>query len=160
VECIKRVRKAIPDALVGAGTVLTLEQASQAIAAGASYVNSPSYNPEIVQQCFERGVTMIPGCATPTEIDRVRRKGLETVKIFPAEQLGGAAFIKAVSVVFPMLRFVPTGGINADNLASYLALDNVLACGGSWIAREDLILAHNWDEITRLAKQASEIAFK
>ena len=133
VEAIRRVA-AIDGLTVGAGTVLDVAQLDAAVGAGARFGVSPSTSPEVIGAAQRSGIPFIPGAATPTEIDRARSLGCDVVKIFPASVLGGPAFVRAVSAVFPDLRFVPTGGINAANVDEYLALPSVLACGGSWLA--------------------------
>jgi 2-dehydro-3-deoxyphosphogluconate aldolase / (4S)-4-hydroxy-2-oxoglutarate aldolase len=132
-EAIRRV-STIDGLTVGAGTVLTTEQLAAAIAAGARFAIAPSTNPSVIEAARQAKLPFIPGAATPTEIDRARSLGCEVVKIFPASIVGGPAFIRAVSAVFPEVRFMPTGGVTAENVADYLALPSVLACGGTWIA--------------------------
>jgi 2-dehydro-3-deoxyphosphogluconate aldolase/(4S)-4-hydroxy-2-oxoglutarate aldolase len=119
--------------LVGAGTVLSVEQLHAALEAGAKFAVAPSTNPAVVAEAQRAGLPFVPGAATPTEIERARSLGCDIVKIFPASLVGGPAFIKAVSPVFPDMQFVPTGGITAENVGEYLALPSVLACGGTWI---------------------------
>jgi len=135
VDAIRRASR-IQGLRVGAGTVLSVEQLDAAMEAGAQFAVAPSTNPVVVEAARRAGLPFIPGAATPTEIDRARELGCDVVKIFPAALLGGSAFIKAVSSVFPGLRFVPTGGITADNLGDYLALSSVVACGGTWITAQ------------------------
>jgi 2-dehydro-3-deoxyphosphogluconate aldolase / (4S)-4-hydroxy-2-oxoglutarate aldolase len=132
-EAIRRVGK-IDGLTVGAGTVLTVEQLHAALDAGARFAVAPSTNPVVIDAAQSAGVQFIPGAATPTEIDRARSFGCNVIKIFPASVVGGPAFIRAVSAVFPDVKFIPTGGINAENVDEYLALPSVLACGGSWLA--------------------------
>jgi len=133
VDAIRRVA-AIEGLTVGAGTVLDVAQLDAAVSAGARFAVSPSTSPEVIDAARRSGLTFIPGAATPTEIDRARSLGCDVVKVFPASVLGGPAFIRAVSAVFPDVKFIPTGGINAANVDEYLALPSVLACGGSWLA--------------------------
>jgi 2-dehydro-3-deoxyphosphogluconate aldolase / (4S)-4-hydroxy-2-oxoglutarate aldolase len=130
---IRRVGE-IDGLTVGAGTVLDVEQLDAAVAAGARFAVAPSTNPVVIDAARRAGIPFIPGAATPTEINRARSSGCTVIKIFPAAVLGGPAFIRAVSAVFPDVKFVPTGGINAENVDEYLALPSVLACGGSWLA--------------------------
>lgn len=137
--------------LVGAGTVLSVEQLDAAVEAGARFVVAPSTDPVVIEAAHRAGVRMIPGVATPTEIALARSLGCDVVKVFPASLLGGPAFIKAVSPVFPDVKFVPTGGITSDNLADYLALPSVLACGGTWITAR-------LDGIEERARAAAEVA--
>jgi 2-dehydro-3-deoxyphosphogluconate aldolase/(4S)-4-hydroxy-2-oxoglutarate aldolase len=134
-EAIRRASR-IDGLLVGAGTVLSVEQLDAALEAGARFAVSPSTNPVVIEAAQRAGVPFVPGAATPTEIDRARALGCDVVKIFPASAVGGPAFIRAVSPVFPDVRFVPTGGITLENLGEYLALPSVLACGGTWITAE------------------------
>jgi len=131
-----RRASAIDGLTVGAGTVLSVEQLHAAIDAGATFAFAPSTNAEVIEAAHEAGVTFIPGAATPTEIDRARSLGCTIVKIFPASVVGGPPFLRSVSAVFPDVRFIPTGGVTAENLADYLAVPSVLACGGTWICAE------------------------
>jgi len=142
------------DLLVGAGTVLTAEQVDRAVAAGARFVVSPGFGLPVVRRCQEVGVPVFPGVATPTEIMMALDAGLETVKFFPAGELGGAAMVKALSAPFRSVRFIPTGGVNTGNLADYLALPSVLAVGGTWMVAPDLLAAGDWAEVTRRAAAA------
>ena len=153
-EAIRRIAQNCPEVLVGAGTVLNPEQCARAIDAGARFIVSPGYIQEVVDYCRDRGVTVLPGCVNASDLMRAANSGLEVVKFFPAEQSGGLSFLKALAPVFPKLRFMPTGGVNADNLNTYLAFDRVLACGGSWMVKSDLIAAGRFEEITALARQA------
>lgn len=134
-EAIHRV-SAIDGLTVGAGTVLSTGQLERAVDAGARFAVAPSTNPEVIAAAREAGVLFVPGAATPTEIDRARSLGCSIVKIFPAAQVGGPAFVRAASAVFPDVRFIPTGGVTAANLHEYLAVPSVLACGGTWITAE------------------------
>lgn len=151
---ISRIAKEMPDILVGAGTVLTTEQVDRAAAAGAKFIVSPGFNPEVVRHCLKIGLPVVPGVCTPGEMEQAIALGLKVVKFFPAEQSGGISFIKAVSAPYPMLRFIPTGGISAANLNDYLSFGKVLACGGSWMVKPELIARDNYTEITRLAAEA------
>jgi 2-dehydro-3-deoxyphosphogluconate aldolase/(4S)-4-hydroxy-2-oxoglutarate aldolase len=143
-----------PELIVGAGTVLTPAQADRAVEAGARFVVSPGFDPAVVRHCQQLGVPVFPGVASATEIQMALSAGLSTVKFFPAEQLGGAGMIKALAAPFRSVRFIPTGGVNAGNLASYLALPAVLAVGGSWMVAPDLLAAGDWAEVTRLTAAA------
>jgi Entner-Doudoroff aldolase len=134
---------------VGAGTVLSIEQAGAAGKAGASFLVSPGTNPEVVLYCQDKNIPILPGACTPTEIEQATSLGLDTVKFFPAEAAGGASFLKAISAPYANVSFVPTGGINADNFREYAALPSVVACGTSWIVDKKLINAQDWGEITR-----------
>ncbi|WBB80503.1 bifunctional 4-hydroxy-2-oxoglutarate aldolase/2-dehydro-3-deoxy-phosphogluconate aldolase [Micromonospora sp. WMMD882] len=149
-----RIMAERPDVVVGAGTVLTTEQVDRAVEAGARFVVSPGFGPRVVTHCRALGIPVFPGVATATEIQMALDAGLDTVKFFPAEQLGGLAMIKALSAPYRGVRFVPTGGINAGNLADYLAHPAVLAVGGTWMVAPPLIAAGRWSEVTRLTAAA------
>ena len=155
-EVIERMVKAYPDMYVGAGTVLTVEQLEKAFAAGAKFCVAPGLNPKVVKRAQELGIPFAPGVCTPTEIETALELGITTVKFFPAEQAGGVEYIKAVSAPYPMMRFMPTGGINANNIFNYLANPKVLACGGSWIVKSALLKEHNWAEVTRLCREVTD----
>jgi 2-dehydro-3-deoxyphosphogluconate aldolase/(4S)-4-hydroxy-2-oxoglutarate aldolase len=149
--------RAVHGFLLGAGTVLTVQQARAAAEAGADFAVAPGLNEEIVATCHELGLPFFPGVATPSEIDRARRLGLSTLKVFPAAELGGPAFLRAVSAAFSDVGFLPTGGVDASTLGSYLAVPSVVACAGSWLVRRDLIANERFDEIERLAHEAKEV---
>ena len=153
-EAIRRVHDELPEVILGAGTVLTTEQVDRAVAAGASYIVSPGINPQVVRHCQEKGVPVLPGCANPTDIETALSLGLETVKFFPAEALGGLKMIKALAGPYPNVRFVPTGGVNEKNLVEYLSFPKIAACGGSWMAPDDAIAAQDWPRICALASAA------
>ena len=153
-EAIENINRELPDILIGAGTVLTTEQVDRAVTSGAKYIVSPGLNPSVVAYCLKKGIPIIPGCSNPSDMELAIEAGLEVVKFFPAEESGGLNYIKAVSAPFPMLKFIPTGGINADNLNTYLSFDRILACGGSWMVKADLINEGRFDEISRLTKEA------
>ena len=157
-EAIRILSSEHPDILVGAGTVLSVEQASSALEAGARFIVSPGFDPELVDWCLERQVAVMPGVATPTEITMALKKGLRVLKFFPAEVLGGVKALKALGGPFVGVSFVPTGGVNASNLAEYLSLDMVHSCGGSWVAKGSLISGGAFDESARRARAAVEIA--
>ena len=154
-KVISRMVKAYPDMLVGAGTVLTIEQLDRAKEAGAKFCVAPGLNPAIVKHAQEIGMPFIPGVATATEIEAALSLGITTVKFFPAEQAGGLSYIKAVSAPYPMMRFMPTGGINAENITNYLSFPKVIACGGSWIVAAKLLKEENWAEVTRLCLEVT-----
>ena len=156
-EAIRSLASAFPELLLGAGTVLTLDQAKKAVAAGARFIVSPGFSPALVDWCQSSGVPVLPGVATPTDIMMALEKGLSIVKFFPAEAFGGVATLKALSAPFGGVRFVPTGGINARNLADYLSLPSVHACGGSWMVEGKLLAGGQFDEITRLSAEARAI---
>lgn len=153
-EAIRRMVEACPDMFVGAGTVLTTEQVDRAIAAGCKFIVSPGLNPKIVRYCQEKNIPITPGTSSPTDIEQAIELGLEAVKFFPAEQSGGIAKIKAMAAPYVNMRFMPTGGINAKNLISYLDFPKILACGGSWMVSEALINGGQFDEIKRLTREA------
>lgn len=145
---------AVDGMLVGAGTVLTAEQARAAAAAGAAFAVAPGTDEEVIAASDELGLPFFPGIATPSELGRMLRLGRTVVKVFPASQLGGPGFLRALAAALPQARFIPTGGIDATTLASYFAVPSVLACGGSWIAEAGLIADGRFDEITRRAREA------
>ena len=153
-EAIRRIVAEVPDMLVGAGTVLTMEQADRAIAAGSQFIVSPGFNPEITRYVIDKGVAMMPGTATPGEMEQAMSMGLNVVKFFPAEQNGGVAKLKALAGPYTNLRWMPTGGVNTKNLMDYLSFDRIIACGGTWMVKKDLIEGEQWDEITRICKEA------
>lgn len=152
-EAIRRIARECQEVLVGAGTVLNLEQCDRALAAGARFIVSPGYNETLVNYCVEKGVPVLPGCANASDMTRAVNAGLKLVKFFPAEQSGGVSFLKALAPVFP-LDFMPTGGVNTKNLMDYLSFDRVAACGGTWMVKKDLISGGQWDEITRISREA------
>jgi 2-dehydro-3-deoxyphosphogluconate aldolase/(4S)-4-hydroxy-2-oxoglutarate aldolase len=140
--------------LVGAGTVVSPAQVDRAVDAGARFIVSPGFGPAVVRRCAERGVPVFPGVATATEIQMALDAGLRTVKFFPAQQLGGAAMVKALAAPFRDVRFVPTGGVTTANLADYLSMPAVLAVGGTWMVAPDLLAAGDWAEVTKRAAAA------
>ena len=153
-DAISEIAKNVPGMLVGAGTVLTVEQAKQAVDCGAKFLVSPGLNPKVVQWANDNGVLILPGVNTPSEIETALELGLKTVKFFPAEQSGGLPKIKAMCAPYGAITFMPTGGVSLDNLNDYLSFKKVVACGGSFMVKEDLIENENWDEITRLTRAA------
>ena len=153
-DAIKRISAQYPNMCVGAGTVLTLNQVDAAVEAGAKFIVSPGLNPKIVRYCQENDVLIIPGTSCPSDLEMALELGLDTVKFFPAEQSGGIAKIKAMSAPYGNLKFLPTGGINAENLNSYLSNSKVIACGGSWMVPTSSVDAERWEDITRLTKEA------
>jgi 2-dehydro-3-deoxyphosphogluconate aldolase/(4S)-4-hydroxy-2-oxoglutarate aldolase len=156
-ESIKRLKTGLPELMVGAGTVLSVEQAGRAIQAGAGFVVSPGFDGEIVEYCLSQQVPVIPGAVTATEIMMALRKGARLLKFFPAETLGGVAALKALSAPFKDVRFVPTGGIEPGNLEAYLRTPGVTACGGTWMVKKNLIAAGDFDTIARLAREVREL---
>jgi 2-dehydro-3-deoxyphosphogluconate aldolase / (4S)-4-hydroxy-2-oxoglutarate aldolase len=153
-EALRRAR-AVDGMLVGAGTVLSPEQAAVAADAGADFAVAPGTNPAVVEACRALGLPFFPGVATPSEIETARALGRTTLKLFPAAQVGGVGFLRAVSATYPDVRFLPTGGIGADTAADYLAVPSVLAVGGSWLVRPELLRAGRFDEVERLAREAT-----
>ena len=159
-ESIRRMAQAYPEMLVGAGTVLTTEQVDRAVAAGAKFIVSPGFDPEVVDYCLEKNIPVFPGCVTPSEIAQAVKRGLRVVKFFPAEQFGGASTIKALAAPYAGIKFMPTGGINAGNLENYLNHKAIIACGGSWMVKGDLVKDGKYDEIRRLTREAVSLVKK
>ena len=153
-ESIRRMAERYPDMVVGAGTVLTVNQVNRAIAAGAKFIVSPSFDADIVDYCLSKDIPVFPGCITPSEVMAAVKRGLKVVKFFPAAQFGGIDTIKSLAAPFPMLKFMPTGGINAKNLSDYLACDKILCCGGSWMVKDTLVDAGKFDEIKAMTEAA------
>jgi len=153
-EAIRRIAAELPECLVGAGTVLTPQTAKEAMDCGAKYIVSPGLNPEVVKFCQNAGFPMIPGVATPTEIEMGLALGLDTFKFFPAEANGGCGMLKNFASPYGGVTFLPTGGVDDANVADYLVLPNVFACGGSWVCPPDLVAAGDYKTITRLAREA------
>ncbi len=153
-EAIKNITEAFPEMLVGAGTVLTTEQVDAAIAAGSKFLVSPGLNPKVTSYCLSKGVPMLPGCSNPSDVEAALELGLTTVKFFPAEAAGGLKMLKAMAAPYGQLTFMPTGGINADNLLEYLKFNKIVACGGSFMVKDELIKEKKWDEITALTRNA------
>jgi 2-dehydro-3-deoxyphosphogluconate aldolase/(4S)-4-hydroxy-2-oxoglutarate aldolase len=153
-ESLRRIAAELPDLLAGAGTVLSVEQAAQARSAGARFIVAPGFNPVVVDYCLENDVPVFPGVATPTEIEAALQRGLDTLKFFPAEPLGGLPFLKAVAAPYGGVNFIPTGGINLTNLFEYLAFPRVLACGGSWMAPAEWVRAQQFDRIRQETERA------
>jgi 2-dehydro-3-deoxyphosphogluconate aldolase/(4S)-4-hydroxy-2-oxoglutarate aldolase len=152
---IEAIRARVPGLLVGAGTVLTTAQADAAIAAGASFLVAPGFNPAVVDHVLGLGIPMLPGVCTPSEIEQALERGLQLVKFFPAAAMGGVGYLRALAGPYPMLRYVPTGGITPENLAEYLALRSVVAVGGTWLATHDVVAAGEWDTVRDLAAGAA-----
>lgn len=153
-ESIRRISTALPEMLVGAGTVLTTEQVDRAVNAGAKFIVSPGLNPKVVKYCVEKNIPVTPGCANPSDVEQAIELGLDVVKFFPAEAAGGIKMIKAMAAPYTKMKFMPTGGINAKNLNDYLSFGKILACGGSWMVSDTLINEKKFDEITALTKEA------
>ncbi len=156
-DSIRRIAKEFPDMIVGAGTVLTTEQADRAIGAGSKFIVSPGFNPKVTEYVLKKGVPMTPGVCTPTEIEAAMSLGLDVLKFFPAEPSGGLGMIKAVCAAYVKLQIMPTGGINANNVQDYLKYDKIVACGGSWMVNGKLISEGKFDEIETLVREAANI---
>ena len=157
-ESIRIMASEYPDMFVGAGTVLTIDQVDRAVAAGAKFIVSPGFDPEIVDYCLSKDIPVFPGVITPSEVAQAVKRGLKVVKFFPAEQFGGVATIKAMAAPYVGLKFMPTGGVNAKNLENYLSCDKIVACGGSWMVKGDLVKAGKFDEIKYLTEEAVKLA--
>lgn len=153
-ESIRIMTEKFPEMLVGAGTVLTTEQVDRAVAAGAKFIVSPGLNPKVVQYCIDKNIPVTPGTQTPSEMEKALEMGLDVVKFFPAEPAGGLKMIKAVAAPYTTLKFMPTGGINLGNVEEYLKYDRILACGGSWMVKGELIKAGEFEKIKSLVKEA------
>ena len=156
-ESIRLIAENVPEVFVCAGTVLTIEQAETAVNNGAKAIISPGTNPKVVSWCIENNVPVFPGCATPSEVEKNIELGLTAVKLFPAEVVGGVNMLKALAGPYSSMKFMPTGGINTENVKEYLSLKNVVACGGSWICPENLIREGKFDEIAKIAQEAAAI---
>lgn len=157
-ESIRQMAAEYPEMLVGAGTVLTIEQVDRAVNAGAKFIVSPGFDPEVVDYCLSREIPIFPGCVTPSEVAQAVKRGLKVVKFFPAEQFGGVSTIKALAAPYTMVRFMPTGGVSAKNLKDYLSCDKIIACGGSWMVKGDMIKAGEFDKICEMTKEAVALA--
>ena len=156
-EALRRMRTR-EDVLLAAGTILTVEQARKAVDAGADFLVTPAWNPEVVQYCLEGKIPVIPGTSTPTDLQAATTAGIDVVKFFPAEAFGGLKTLKAISAPFGTMRFVPTGGIGPKNLKDYLSFSKVIACGGSWMVHPDLIRARDFKQVTKLTREAVDLA--
>ena len=153
-ESIARISSEVPELFVGAGTVLTPSQVDAASDAGAQFIVAPGFSPIVVEHCQSRGLAVFPGVATPTEVEAALTTGLRTLKFFPAEPIGGLAYLKAIAAPYVDVNFIPTGGITATNVAAYLACDRVVACGGSWMAPAEWIAARQFDRIRDETRRA------
>lgn len=156
-EAIGRLREEFPDLLMGAGTVLTTDQAAKAIDAGARFIVAPGFNPRVVDYCLTREVEIFPGICTPTEIEAAIEKGLTNLKIFPIEHMGGLEYLKTISAPYSSVRYLPTGGIGPENVRKYLSFDKVFACAGTWMAKSEWIAAQRFDLIRERAWEAVQI---
>ncbi|MBQ8175891.1 MAG: bifunctional 4-hydroxy-2-oxoglutarate aldolase/2-dehydro-3-deoxy-phosphogluconate aldolase [Oscillospiraceae bacterium] len=153
-DSIRIMAEKFPEMLVGAGTVLTTEQVDRAVNAGAKFIVSPGLNPKVVAYCTSKNIPIVPGCANPSDIEQALELGLEVVKFFPAEAAGGLNMIKAMSAPYTSVKFMPTGGINANNLIDYLNFCKIVACGGSWMVSKDMVSAGEFDKIAKLTNEA------
>lgn len=156
-ESIRLMSENYPEMLVGAGTVLSTEQVDTAVKAGAKFIVSPGFDPEVVDYCLEKNIPVLPGCISPSEVAQAVKRGLKVVKFFPAEPAGGLPMIKAMAAPYSELKFMPTGGINAKNLNDYLNCDKIICCGGSWMVKGDLVKAGDFDKIKALTKEAKDL---
>lgn len=156
-DAIKIMTDNFPDMLVGAGTVLSTKQVDEAIEAGAKFIVSPGFDPEVVDYCLEKGYPVLPGVATPSEAAQGVKRGLKVLKFFPAEQAGGLAMIKAMAAPYTGIKFMPTGGINEKNMRDYLSYDRIACCGGSWMVKGDLIKSCAFDKIEDMTKEAVKV---
>jgi 2-dehydro-3-deoxyphosphogluconate aldolase/(4S)-4-hydroxy-2-oxoglutarate aldolase len=156
-DAIRAIRAEVPDVLVGAGTVVSVDQLERALDAGAGFVVSPGLQADVVRACLARSVPILPGVYTPTEIIAALDLGVSVLKLFPASSAGGPAYLKALAGPFPAVRFVPTGGIDLTDLEAYLRVPSVLAVGGSWMVRSELLATRDWAAVGRLAGDATEL---
>ena len=159
-KAITLMKQNYPQMLIGAGTVLTKEQVDAAVAAGAEFVVSPGANPTIMNYCNEVGVTMLPGTATASDIERALECNMTHVKFFPAEINGGLKAIKTFAAPYTNVDFMPTGGINSENVGEYLSYDRIIACGGTWMVKSDLIQKQQFDQIAELSSEAARLVKK
>ncbi len=153
-DVLKLITSKCKRMLVGAGTIISVEQVTEAVNAGAKYIVTPSFNPKVVDKCIELGVPVFPGCSNPSDIEQAYERGLRAVKFFPAELLGGVDMLKALSGPYPFMKFIPTGGVNADNLNNYLSFGQVLCCGGTYIVNEELLKQKRYQEIATTARES------
>jgi len=156
-ESIKKVAESCPDVCVGAGTVVTLEQCKEAVNAGAKFIVSPGFDHDVVKHCVDNGIVVVPGCVTPTEIMAALKLGVNIIKFFPANVYGGLSAMKALAGPFGGVKFVPTGGVSGENLKEYICSPFIHAVGGSWLCDKKDISSGNFDKITKLSKEASDI---
>ncbi len=154
---IRALTAELTEILVGAGTVLSIDQVKSAVDAGARFIVAPGFNPKVVDYCLEHNICVVPGINNPSQIERALERNLKVVKFFPAEASGGLPFLKAVAAPYADIQFMPTGGINPQNLLSYLSFKRVIACGGSWMVKSDLITRGNFEDIKRLTQEATAI---
>jgi Entner-Doudoroff aldolase len=159
-EAIRIMTAELPEMMVGAGTVLTIDQVKSAIGAGAKFIVAPGFNPKVVDYCIEHNIVVVPGINNPSQIERALERKLKVVKFFPAEASGGLSFLKAVAAPYGDILFLPTGGINLENLMTYLSFSRVIACGGSWMVKSDLISNGDFQGIKRLSGEAVAVIKK
>lgn len=156
-ESIRLMTEQFPEMLVGAGTVLTVEQVDAAVRTGAKFIVSPGFDAEIVDYCLKNEIPVFPGCISPSEVAQAVKRGLKVVKFFPAEPAGGISMIKAMAAPYTGLKFMPTGGINAKNLGEYLSCDKIVCCGGSWMVKEELVKTGEFNKIRQLTEEARRL---
>ena len=156
-ESIRLMTEQFPEMLVGAGTVLTIEQVDDAVRAGAKFIVSPGFDAEIVDYCLKNEIPVFPGCISPSEVAQAVKRGLKIVKFFPAEPAGGISMIKAMAAPYTGIKFMPTGGINAKNLENYLSCDKIICCGGSWMVKGDFVKAGEFDKIRELTAEVHKL---
>lgn len=156
-ESIRLMTEQFPEMLVGAGTVLTVEQVDAAVRAGAKFIVSPGFDAEIVDYCLKNEIPVFPGCISPSEVAQAVKRGLKVVKFFPAEPAGGIPMIKAMAAPYTGLKFMPTGGINAKNLGEYLSCDKIICCGGSWMVKGELVKTGEFNKIRQLTEEARRL---
>tara|TARA_R110001583_G_scaffold41891_1_gene133153 strand:- start:49938 stop:50570 length:633 start_codon:yes stop_codon:yes gene_type:complete len=157
-ESIRRIKAEVPDAIVGAGTIINIETLNQAIEAGAQFIVSPGTTDKLIDAALATGVPLLPGIANPSDAMRLLEKGITAMKFFPAEAAGGIPMLKSIGAPIPQITFCPTGGVNQKNVKDYYSLPNVACVGGSWMCAANLVDAENWDEITRLSAEAVQLA--
>lgn len=153
-EAIKRLHSELPDVLLGAGTVLTVGQVKQAVSAGAEFIVAPGFNPDVVDYCIANNIPVVPGVNSPTQIEMALKRKLTVLKFFPAEASGGLSMLKSMAAPYGDLKFIPTGGINTANINTYLQSDRVLACGGTWMVKPEMISSGNFEEIAEITSEA------
>ena len=156
-EAAEEMTEQFPEMLVGAGTVLTVEQVDAAVRTGAKFIVSPGFDAEIVDYCLKNEIPVFPGCISPSEVAQAVKRGLKVVKFFPAEPAGGISMIKAMAAPYTGLKFMPTGGINAKNLGEYLSCDKIVCCGGSWMVKGELVKTGEFNKIRQLTEEARRL---
>ena len=157
-QSIRNISRDVPEVLLGAGTVLTVDQVKEAVDSGASFIVTPGFNPSVVDYCVEHGIAITPGINNPTGVEAALARGIDVVKFFPAEASGGVKMLKAMAAPYTEVRYVPTGGVSAANLAEYLALPAVFAVGGSWMVPADSIQSGDFEAIGALVREAVKLA--